>query len=50
MTVADLTEMNMLYARWANRAKNKLKWFDEFLIRERLLELGLDLPPWDISK
>ena len=40
MTIAELAELNGLYARWAHRKELKLK---DWLVN-RMVELGLKLP------
>ena len=44
MTIADLTELNGLYSRWAKRVELKIKWWDIWLLVYRMQELGLKLP------
>ncbi len=44
MTIAELAELNGLYARWAHREKLKLKWWEVWALAQRMEELGLELP------
>ena len=44
MTLADLAELNGLYARWGRRKELKLKAWDIWLLVYRMGELGLKLP------
>ena len=44
MTIADLTELNGLYSRWAKRVELKLKGWEIWLLVDRIVELGLKLP------
>ena len=43
MSVEDLSEMNSLYAQWANRTRLRLTKAEIYYIKYRLTTMGLDV-------